>query len=118
MAMTLDWEQALARVDGDEKLMQELIGVFFEEYGSLVKQMQKAMQQRDADALRRAAHTLKGSVAVLGAEALTVAAEHVEDLAKAGRLDETPEAFEQLLGEVEALIPELHKHLSQRRPSP
>ena len=118
MAMTLDWQEALARVDGDEQLMQELIEVFFEEYPVLVDQMKQAIDQGDAAALQRAAHTLKGSVAVLGAQALAGAAEHVEQLAKAGDLNAVPKALDQLLREAELLIPELNKHLAQGRQSP
>ena len=43
--------------------------------------------RRDADAVRRQAHRLKGSCRIVGAVALATASQGVEDAAKTGAID-------------------------------
>jgi two-component system sensor histidine kinase/response regulator len=69
---------ALERLGGDEELLREVAQLFLEEYPSLVIQIRDAVAANDADALQRAAHSLKGSVSNFGADAAYQAAFDLE----------------------------------------
>ena len=58
----LDREELYARIDDDEELLQELIELFLEDYPQLMSEIKAGIEQRNATLLRKAAHTLKGSV--------------------------------------------------------
>jgi CheY-like chemotaxis protein len=60
-----DREQALRQVAGDESLLKELAGLFLEESAQYLKAIEQAVTARDAAALQRAAHTLKGAASVV-----------------------------------------------------
>jgi HPt (histidine-containing phosphotransfer) domain-containing protein len=49
--------------------------------------LQSALEQRDAPAFRRSAHSLKANAATVGADALAQAFQELEDLGNAGNLD-------------------------------
>ena len=67
-----------------------------------------ALATGDASALERAAHGLKGSVANFGARAAVDAAFQLEQLGKAGKLDQVPPA----LAALERALACLHAELS------
>jgi len=100
-----DREQAMATTGGDQELLVEIVGLFLEDCPEMVAEIGRALAAGDADAARRAAHTLKGSVAVLGAQALAAAAREVEDLVRAGDLDGARSAYAHVELEAERLIP-------------
>jgi len=60
---------ALERLGGDEELLREVARLFLDEYPALMVEIREAVVARDANALERAAHTLKGSVSNFGADA-------------------------------------------------
>ena len=60
---------ALERLGGDEELLREVARLFLDEYPALLVEIREAVAARDANALQRAAHTLKGSVSNFGADA-------------------------------------------------
>jgi HPt (histidine-containing phosphotransfer) domain-containing protein len=76
-----DERHALSATGDDPELLREIVTLFLEDCPRMVAALERAP---DAAALCRAAHTLKGSVAVLGAQALAAAAREVEELARAG----------------------------------
>src|SRR4029077_5619069 len=59
----VDWSVALQRVEGDRELLREIADVFLEESNKLLAEIRQALDSADAPRLRRAAHTLKGSMA-------------------------------------------------------
>src|SRR5262249_1971503 len=61
-APAFDLEAALERCDGDRDLLQGMAELFFEQSGKLMPQIAEAVNQRDASALERFAHKLKGSI--------------------------------------------------------
>src|SRR5262249_35531061 len=61
-ALTLDRAAVLARVDGDEELLREVVALFLEDYPRVLAEVRDAIARGDAALLQRAAHTLKGSV--------------------------------------------------------
>ena len=96
----LNFAVALERLGGDEELLREVARLFLDEYPALMVGIREAVAARDADALQRAAHSLKGSVSNFGADAAYNAALVLEmmgrtrDLAQAERgLAELDEAL-------------------------
>lgn len=69
------------------ELIVDLIDILFEEAPKHLATMEQAAREGDADSLRRAAHTVKSSVAQLGAEGLAQMARDLEQRGDAGDLD-------------------------------
>jgi HPt (histidine-containing phosphotransfer) domain-containing protein len=99
----VDWEAALERVGGDEELFREIIGIFLEEYPSLVDSIRDAVRKQDAHALERSAHSLKGSVSNFGAPSATQAAFELEVMGRKGEIHSAPAIFERLEHELVTL---------------
>jgi len=95
-AEMFDQEAALATIDGDRELFQELVGLFMMESADLLDQVRDAVARRDVKALERAAHSLKGSVGAFRAESARVAAQTLEDLAKRSDFEQAEVVFEEL----------------------
>ncbi|MGE3538390.1 MAG: response regulator [Candidatus Tectimicrobiota bacterium] len=79
-----DQRAALARVKGDSAMLQEIVGVFFEETPLLLLALREAIARDDATAIMRAAHSLKGTVSSFGATAARDAAFQVEMAGRSG----------------------------------
>jgi CheY-like chemotaxis protein len=105
----LNLDAVRERVGGDTMLLHELIDVFFADWPQMWQNVRNALQQGDAPKLNRAAHTLKGSVGVFGAQDAYTAAERLEQLARKGELAQAAEAVAQLEVELERLKPALHE---------
>ena len=107
-----DRGQAMDATGGDPELLKEIVGIFLEDFPRMVGDLERALDAADAEAVRRAAHTLKGSVAVLGAKALAVAAKDAEDGARTGDLDAAMAAFARVEEEAKRLVPVLEELLA------
>jgi hypothetical protein len=61
---TVAWDsaKALERVDGDEKLLHDVMQIFLEETPSLMDKLRSGVNQRNAEAVEHAAHSLKGEL--------------------------------------------------------
>jgi HPt (histidine-containing phosphotransfer) domain-containing protein len=102
-------ELALDRVGGDEELLEEIVGLFLGEYPGLLEQIQSAVSLGDAQALHRSAHTLKGSLAALGAEAAQQQAHELEISGRLGQLNGAPS----MLTDLENLLGQLRQELGR-----
>ncbi len=99
-----DYDSALENVGGSEQIFVEMVDLFQLECPKQMDELQQAYQSGNAEAVMRAAHTLKSSVALFGAEAATTAARNIETLGSAGKLDDYPAAWEELKMQVENLL--------------
>jgi two-component system sensor histidine kinase/response regulator len=99
----LDRELALTRIDGDEGLLADLAKLFCEECPKLLFGVEDAVARKDAAALKRAAHSLKGSISTFAAREATEAALRLEELASAGELVDAEDAYRLLATQVERL---------------
>ncbi len=80
----LDCAVALERLGGDEELLREVAGLFLDEYPVLMNEIRTAAASRDAEALQRAAHSMKGSVSYFGSDGVYQAAFLLEKKGRAG----------------------------------
>jgi len=100
----LDVDEALRRLDGDTELFQAVLDTFLETTPALVEALASAASGADGAALQRAAHSLKGSAASIGAESVRHTAADLEEL---GRRGEPAEA--------RSLLAELDRELRRLR---
>ncbi len=84
----------------------ELVGAFFEDAPRLISQMRSALAEKNAEVLRRAAHSMKSNAATFGAMELSALAKELEGLARAGNL-EVGERVEVIAAEFEKAKTEL-----------
>ena len=106
----LDFEAALARVDGDRLLLEELCRLFGEECTRNLSSLEGAHEACDAQTVAALAHAIKGAAASVGAYRLSRAAFELErsanarDAANCGRLvNQLRAEFSRLKPELEAL---------------
>jgi len=85
--MILDREDFLNRVEHDEELARELLGIFQTESVTNRETLRSAVEARNADAVRNSAHGFKGMLANLAANPASEAAAALEVLAKDGNTD-------------------------------
>jgi signal transduction histidine kinase/DNA-binding NarL/FixJ family response regulator len=106
-ANAFDQMALLARLDGDEELLQELVVLFLDDVPQRLGQLREAMVCHNLKALAQAAHTLKGAVGNMCAPRAFEAAQRLEELADAGDAQRAGEALATLETEMTYLQPAL-----------
>ncbi|AHG18837.2 hypothetical protein Z042_03855 [Chania multitudinisentens RB-25] len=81
-----DYPQALAQLNDDETLFNELVTIFIEELPSLLATLNNAIEKQDFDAIRRSAHQLKGECLHFVCSPLENRLVQIEQAAMAGNL--------------------------------
>ena len=102
-----DPQQALKHVQGDLALLKELVALFLEECPKHLTAIRDAIGSGEALKLQQAAHTLKGSAAVVTATEVQTAAESIEAAAREQRWDEIRQCWQELEQAVNRLRPAL-----------
>jgi signal transduction histidine kinase/DNA-binding response OmpR family regulator len=92
------------RVTMGDGFLDELLPTFMEDSREMVRTMRRALNAKDVDAFRRAAHSLKSNAASFGAMTLSTMAKDLETLAKSGSLDGAAPRLERLTGECEQVV--------------
>lgn len=81
---TLNWQDGVARVVNNKALYAKLLGRFVDTQSDAASAIAAALDAGNMDDARMLAHTLKGTAANLGAEALAEAARRLEDAVTGG----------------------------------
>ncbi|MHB1328659.1 MAG: response regulator, partial [Gemmatimonadales bacterium] len=115
-AIAFDRAGLLARVEGDESLVAELAELFLAHSSRLVDEVRRSIELRDADALQRSAHALKGSASGIGGLAVAEVAHLLESMGREHRLAGADTRLDQLVVEVARLNAELTKVRGGRPP--
>jgi PAS domain S-box-containing protein len=92
----IDYDTALSHVGGDAELLRELAGVFLKEAPGMLAAVREAVQAGDANRLKRAAHTLKGSAGTFGAHPVFAAARVLEVMGTDSNLAGAEQAWREL----------------------
>jgi light-regulated signal transduction histidine kinase (bacteriophytochrome)/DNA-binding response OmpR family regulator len=95
-----DPARALERMEGDRKLLEEMIDLFFAQEQQLLHAIRSASERRDGAALERAAHKLKSSLGHFGDRLGSDAAERLEILGRDGEFSLAEKAIAELEHEV------------------
>jgi PAS domain S-box-containing protein len=105
----IDHAALLAGVEGDRRLVRELIHLFLADCPQGLAKIKDAIRRGDAAALGRAAHALKGSVGNFARKRAFAAAQRLEIMGRDGNLDNAGKAFRTLESELARLTEELRK---------
>ncbi len=97
----------LSMLGGEFDYLVELIDSFLEDAPQLLSDLDQFVQSRDADGVRRLAHSLKSNGADFGAATFSNLCKELERLGKEGTMDETADLAAQIAteyGRVEAAL--------------
>jgi signal transduction histidine kinase/DNA-binding response OmpR family regulator len=113
----LDRALLLVHVSRDQDLLARIVRIFLEDSPKMLDEIRDAVNRRDAAALARGAHRIKGELGVLAARAAFEAALRLEKMGRQGSVDEAALALASLERELERLEPELAAATSGAVPS-
>jgi PAS domain S-box-containing protein len=99
----LDREELLARLGGNTAVLKQVIGLYLGESPLAIRAIEDAYAKRDAQALVRAAHYLKGMVGNLSAPDAFADAFELENLGRQGDLTRAAEVIARLPEKTEQL---------------
>jgi HPt (histidine-containing phosphotransfer) domain-containing protein len=105
LSAMVDWDAALSHVGGDVPLLREMAALFLRQAPGWMDDIGRAIPRGDADAVRAAAHPLRNSLKLFGANAAAQLGQELETQARRGELVNAPVALEALTAEVERLLP-------------
>jgi CheY-like chemotaxis protein len=92
-----------------DTLLPTLVKSFIDDGTRLLNEASRALQQKNAQELRRAAHTLKSNGATFGATTLSTVAKQLEQLGREGQFEGAAELIEQAEREFTKAKTELEK---------
>lgn len=111
----IDRPAILARLDGNTKLLAEVVELFLQECPGLLKHIREAAERSDARAVERSAHSLKGAVSNFTSQGAFKTAQRLEMLGRGGDLSEIDEVQSALEKEVASLnfaLEEMRKEIA------
>ena len=97
-------DQVLARVGGDRQLLAEISKLFVDDAPRHLEKIREAIEQRDGESLRRAAHGLKGAAANFEADGVVSAARTLEEIGRTAAFGRHEDAWRALTIETERLV--------------
>lgn len=103
---------------GDAEFLSELVQAYLDSSPGLLAGMQQAIASGDAPSLRRASHSLKTGSASLGALAFAAQCKELEDIGKAGVLDNAKEKYSRLEAAYVQVAAALQARVQSARPAP
>ena len=98
-----DERAALGYTGGDRRLLAEVVKLFRADCAPSLRRIDRAIARRDPEALRMAAHRLKGAIATVGAPASRQIAADLEDTARTRNFDKATRVYGKLRHELERL---------------
>jgi two-component system sensor histidine kinase/response regulator len=113
----LDEAAVLAYVGGDRELLGELLAIFLEDGPGQLQALRDAVAGTDPVALMRAAHTLSGSLRVLGATAALALVGRLEALGRESRLEGAAALLDRLEPELERVRGAATEAIAGRTPA-
>ncbi|HYW81201.1 MAG TPA: response regulator, partial [Thermoguttaceae bacterium] len=110
----VDWAAAMRTVKGDRELLRDVVEAFLEETPRLMNSIRQAIADGNAEALRIAAHALKGAVRYLGAGRAYGLALDIERMAREGDLANAPATLGSLETQMAQIDPLLEDYMQGR----
>jgi len=107
----IDWSVARKAVRGDDRLLQTIVKTAMGEIPSLLSEIRRAVAAGDFQALRLAAHTLKGSIRYFGAQSVLEPALRLEAMGQGRQLEGAGEVLSILDQSAERLMAALAERL-------
>ena len=94
--LPMDFSSALERTGGDESFLEELLGLYSEDFSKKFNQMKEAIDLGNYDAICELGHTLKGASANLSLIPLQEASFEMESAGRERDIERAKKALEQL----------------------
>jgi HPt (histidine-containing phosphotransfer) domain-containing protein len=110
----VDWHEALHSVNGDRRLLRDIVEAFLDESPRLLATMRRAIEKQDGRTLQRAAHTLKGSTGYFGATHASEMALQLETMGKKSDMAHAHNALADMEREMAKLTPVLVDYMRGR----
>ena len=106
MAAESPWslDTLVSQLAGDEQLAREMVVLFIDECPNMIGAVHDALATGSPDAVRRAAHALKGAAGNFTPDGPTATARRLELSAADGRLDEAASLIARLEQELDDLV--------------
>ncbi|HET9400614.1 MAG TPA: ATP-binding protein [Candidatus Acidoferrales bacterium] len=98
------------RVQGNAELLDELLHIFLDDLPKRIEEIRQGLNEMNFARIERAAHTLKGTAALMSAARLTSIARELELAAREGQRERLPELFARARAEAERLTKEIAHH--------
>ncbi|WP_305044816.1 Hpt domain-containing protein [Geoalkalibacter sp.] len=92
----IDLHGALAALEGDRELLMDCLALLAEDLPLRLEELRRSLDSGDLARACNVAHTIKGSVAVVGAVALKNTALALEVAGRGGRLQEADACYAEL----------------------
>lgn len=113
-AVPFDSDDLLQRVAaGDEKLFRQVIATFLRDLPRRLNAIEKAIDQKRADALASAAHALKSSVGLFGSASAGQLCAQLQELGRGSAFADVDNVFAQLKEEIAKLEANLRGYAGQ-----
>ncbi len=106
-------DQLKELIGGDQDTLNDLISTFTEEADDIIKSMQSALETKDLDVLRRAAHSLKSSSQDFGAVELSTLSASLESQCRSEWPDDDQEQVSKIATSFASAKAELLSYVSQ-----
>jgi two-component system, sensor histidine kinase and response regulator len=110
LARTSEYDKLIEATGGDTDLAGELIDIFVTDYPRMLTEAQKALEDQHVEVLHRVAHTFKGNLRFMGAEAAAETALTIESMTVSRDLTDAGQALHHLKQQLEALEQGLIAH--------
>jgi len=115
---TIDWSHALRACDGDKDLFLDLLNLFLEETPELLNSLDKAIEEKNNEAIHRSAHTVVGSLRIIGPTQAGETALQIEKVAHQGTIDGAKILSQQLRVQLDTLFVEASQIVKGRQTLP
>ena len=109
----VDWKVAEDVVGGDAELLLQVVDAFLQEAPQQMRALASAVAANDAPTVRRAAHTLKGSLRYFGVRSAFDLALQLEQAGQKNELRAAPAAVEQLSAALSLVLDELRSYYAR-----
>jgi signal transduction histidine kinase/DNA-binding response OmpR family regulator/HPt (histidine-containing phosphotransfer) domain-containing protein len=114
----VNWQLALATVDGQQPRVYKRVRSFLAEYGNATGQIKAALGAGRLEQLQAMAHNLKSNAAYMGAEGVAALASTLEDELRAGRTAQAGELAMDLAQALERVLAGLGRVARQAEARP
>jgi CheY-like chemotaxis protein len=104
-----DFTKSLEGMGGDEQLLCDVIGIFLEEIPKHMTTLRQAVNQGNAEALSKTAHSLKGELGYLGVSELSQKARELEEMGRRSNLEHAAEVFAVFETEISGIAASMRK---------
>ena len=105
----IDEQSLLDGVGGHRQILRKLITIFLKDSPRMIKEIRKAVDSRNEEAIAAASHALKGASGNFGPNSVFNIAKQLEQVGKTGRMDEAPAVFKKLEKDLTILRKQLQR---------